>query len=179
MSEPMTVRVEVWPVAADPAGLWLLDHDAWRSTLPVPADSDPFHECKLLLAQHGLDPNPGGDVIELHGTSNRTEGPTLIATHYATVRCDGPVIEHWENAQPIQLELAVALGRAPQHGPTDLPDRIAYAYVLLHTLRHLRHQQDADTDCRALYEPYPLFRQHLAVLAPALAQMYGTTEAAA
>lgn len=173
MSEPMTVRVEVWPVAVDRAGLWLLDQDAWRSTLPVPADSNPFHECKLLMATHGLGED---DLIELHGTSDRTEGSTLITTHYATVKCEGPVLEHWEDAQPIHLELAVAVGPAPEHGPTQLPVKIRYIDTLLHALRHLRHQMDADARCHALYEPYPLWRQHLAVLAPALAQMYGVVE---
>jgi len=52
MGEPMTVQVEVWPLGADDNGVWLLSGgDAWR-TGPIPADSEPFFEVKLLVGQH-------------------------------------------------------------------------------------------------------------------------------
>jgi hypothetical protein len=54
MAEPMAVQVEIWPVAADAAGVWLLSgDDAWRPELAVPSDSEPHAEVELALAQHG------------------------------------------------------------------------------------------------------------------------------
>ena len=36
----MTVWPEIWPVAADPEGVWLLSGvGPWQTRLPVPADS--------------------------------------------------------------------------------------------------------------------------------------------
>jgi hypothetical protein len=42
MSEPMAVRLEIWPVSADKTGIWLVSgDDAWRPALPVMADTEP------------------------------------------------------------------------------------------------------------------------------------------
>ena len=39
---PMMVVAEVWPVAADELGLWLLSGDGPRPSLPVMDDAEPF-----------------------------------------------------------------------------------------------------------------------------------------
>lgn len=170
----MTIVVEVWPVAVDDTGLWLLGPDALRADTAVPSDSDPLAECKLLLASHGIGEQ---HLIEIHGTSTRADGPRLLATHYAAVDCPGPVIEHWPDAQPIDLTLADAVldaagGRVPSHRPTEIP-RPRDFDVLLHALRHLWARLSYDQDAVDTYAPHPMWGVHLAGLSPALARMYG------
>ena len=76
MGEPMAARVEVWPLAADDNGIWLLSGgDAWR-TGPIPADSEPLFEVKLLVGQY--DPRMQLDLI--HSTSWRVDGPSVMLT---------------------------------------------------------------------------------------------------
>lgn len=169
MAENMAIIVEVWPVSVDPTGIWLLGPDALRADLPVPADSDPLAECKMLLERHGIDED---HLIEIHGTSTRTDGPRLLATHYATVDCPGPVIQHWPAAHPIDLALAQHYGRAPSHLPTEAP-MPRDADVLLHALRHLWARLEYDQDAIDAYRERPLWGLHLQTLSPALARMYG------
>ena len=52
MLEPMTVHVEVWPIAADEIGLWLVSgDDCWRAG-PVMADDEPHSEVEYAISQH-------------------------------------------------------------------------------------------------------------------------------
>lgn len=174
MSENMTVVVEVWPVAVDDNGVWLLGPDALRGALPVPADSDPLTECKLLLAQHGI---AADQLIEIHGTSTRTDGPRLLSTHYATVESRCPIVQYWPQAQPIDLSLAEDVltasgGRVPPHEPLGTPTPRDFD-VLLHALRHLWARLGYDQDAIDTYADRPLWALHLQSLAPALARMYG------
>ena len=54
--EKMGITVEVWPLAADKAGIWLLSGgDAWRYG-PVWGDGDVHDEVERLLFDHGIDP---------------------------------------------------------------------------------------------------------------------------
>jgi hypothetical protein len=50
---PMIVVAEVWPVAADDLGLWLLSGDGPRPSLPVMDDSEPFDYAEMELMQAG------------------------------------------------------------------------------------------------------------------------------
>ena len=83
MGEPMAAWVEVWPLAADETGIWLLSGgDAWR-TGPVPADSDPLFEVKLLVGQH----HPEMQLDLIHSTSWRVDGPSVILTCRTMAGC--------------------------------------------------------------------------------------------
>jgi hypothetical protein len=48
---PMIVIAEVWPVAADELGLWLLSGDGPRPSLPVMDDSEPFDYAETATAR--------------------------------------------------------------------------------------------------------------------------------
>ncbi|MFI6522185.1 hypothetical protein ACIBF1_42015 [Spirillospora sp. NPDC050679] len=165
MLEPMSVRVEVWPVAADSVGLWLVsDGDAWRSG-PVPADSEPHAEVEYVLSQHG-----GSDKVDLlHSTSWRVDGPAVYLTYMAVVHCSGLVREEWPNALPIGMELFDAVGKPPEHSPVEAPAP-RYIDVLLHGIRHLRFLLDNDTANAAAFSD--AWRDQLTRIQPAIATMY-------
>lgn len=166
MAEPMTVRVEVWPVAADSAGIWLVSgDDAWRDTLPVAADSEPHAEAKLLIGGHGA----GGDDVLLHSTSWRPDGGSVVLTYVAVLRRPGLVLDNWPDARPVGCELATAVGKPPAHAAAGVPVP-RYVDVLLHALRHLRMLRDTDAVARNALDA--TWQRHLDDLAPALAGMY-------
>jgi hypothetical protein len=165
--QPMTVVVEVWPVAADSTGLWLLSPDGpWPSPL-ILADSEPHMAVELELIQHSVNL---AQVAVLHSTSWRTEHTSAILTYAAVIDCgDGLVLDVWPDARPISLELARHVGRPPTHGPLE-PPAPRYVDVLIHALRHLRFLLGTDaTVARALGATW---RRHLADLEPAIACMY-------
>ncbi|MES2343826.1 MAG: hypothetical protein V4597_19325 [Pseudomonadota bacterium] len=166
----MTIRTETWPVAADASGLYLLGAEAWRTVLPVQADTGPHADVLLELARHDI--LEDRDLLEIHSTSWGPAGQIFLVTYYAAVDCDGPVLARWPDAQPITLDAARAVGRAPSHGGLEAPVPRHFD-VLMHALRHMRFRLDADADCAAIYAHRPLWRQHLQVLEPALAEMYG------
>jgi len=165
MLEPMTVQVEVWPVAADDAGLWLISgSDALRSGA-VMADGEPHDEVESLLYQYGLD----CDSAMLHSTSWRVHGPSVILTYMAVIRADDFVCGIWPDAQPITADLATAVGKPLTHAPNE-PPTPRFVDVLLHGLRHLRYLMQHDvTNAAAMGD---LWRRHLEPLEPALATMY-------
>ena len=181
MPELMTVTVEVWPLAADESGIWLLsDGDAWRFG-PIEATSDVHYEAELLLFQHGIDPGdvvflkldsqaPRADVI--HSTSWRPDGPTIVLTYMAVVmRAGGYVLETWPDASPITSALPAAVGKAPPHGAAEVPvPRVVD--VLLHGLRHLKFLADPDGDAETAAALDGNWLRHLAPLRPALATMF-------
>jgi hypothetical protein len=164
--EAMAAWVEVWPIAADQMGLWLLSGtDAWRPTLPVDAASEPHAEIELELAGH----RAHADL--LHSTSWRVDGPRVILTYVAVVGCPGLVRETWPDATPISVVLPDAVGHPPTHAATD-PPAPRYIDVLLHSIRHLRLLVDLDATARATILGSALWREHLARFEPALAGMY-------
>jgi len=179
----MTVMVEMWAIGADRAGLWLLGHDAWRSRLPVQGDSDAHFEALQLLQSHGLEtgdpdvPGDTGDMIDVHSTSWRQDGSGMWLTYYGATKCTGPVVEHWPDAQPIDLSTARAVGPAPVHGPLDAPAP-RDVDVLLHALRHLKARLGYDSEAIAAFAGHPHYAEHLAELEPALADMYRHDQAA-
>ena len=179
MAELMTVTVEVWPLAADEAGIWLLsDGDAWRYG-PVEAASDVHYEVELLLFQHDIDPDsavfievpglPATDVI--HSTSWRPDGPTIVLTYMAVVNPGGYVRERWPTAVPVTAALPAAIGKAPPHGAAEVPvPRVAD--VLLHGIRHLRWLATDEGDAETAAALDENWLRHLAPLRPALAMMF-------
>lgn len=165
MGEPMSVHVEVWPVAADEVGLWLTSgEDAWWSG-PVMADDEPHSEVVHALREHNADKR----VELLHSTSWRVDGPHIVLTYMAVLECPGLVRDDWPSALPISRELADAVDKPLSHAPTEAPTP-RYVDVLLHGLRHLRFLLDTDSDNSAALDRH--WRRHLAAMSPALATMY-------
>lgn len=169
----MTLIPEVWPVAADSSGLWLLDRDAWRCSLPVEAVSTPYDEVKLELSAYGaLD-----DLLWLHETSGRVEGPRYILTHIAAIYCPNEVRRRWRKALPITLAAAEVAGQPPRHGPVDLPD-VRRFHVLMHALRLVAWELRTNDDTAAVLGPTN-WPEHLEPLEPMLARMHRHDSAAA
>src|SRR5215472_16569069 len=77
---------EIWPLALDDLGIWLISgRDAWR-TGPVPSGSGADFEAKLELFAYGI----GEDQLPfMHSTSWRDELPRMIVTFAAWVRPAG------------------------------------------------------------------------------------------
>ena len=179
MGELMTVAVEVWPLAADEAAIWLVSGgDSWRFG-PVEAASDVHYEAELLLFRHDIDPDsalfiemPGRPVTDvIHSTSWRPHGPSIVLTYMAVVRAPGYVLDSWPQAAPVTAALPVAVGKAPPHGAAEVPvPRVVD--VLLHGLRHLRFLAADEGDAETAAALDANWLRHLAPLRPALAEMF-------
>lgn len=166
MLEPMTVWAEVWPVAADTVGLWLISgDDAWRSKMPIGADSEPHFEAEMLI----LGQNPRPSVSILHSTSWRPDGPRIILTYIAVVQAGEFVRDEWPAALPISDELLAAVGPQQTNPATD-PPLPRYVDVLFHAIRHLRFLQEYDaTAADALPARW---KPHLDKMEPTLAGLF-------
>lgn len=168
MAEPMTVHVEVWPVAADEVGIWLVSgNDAWRPRehMAVEADSEPHWEIDSILRNNDVLDN----VVMKHSTSWRVDRYGIVLTYVAILKPSGLVREMWPDARPIGLGLARAVGKPPPSPPIE-PPTPRYIDVLLHALRHLRFLIDTDAVNRAAMGN--VWQHQLAGLAPALSTMY-------
>lgn len=165
MAENMSVIPEVWPVAADKVGIWLISgDDAWR-TMAVASDSEPHFELELELMARGVRDR----VSMVHSTSWRIDGPHLIVTYMAVVQAGDLVRGVWPGARPITARLLDAVGKPSPHAPVE-PPAPRYIDVLMHGLRHLRFLMDTDTsNAEAMGEQ---MRHHLQPLRPALAGLY-------
>ncbi len=166
MSEPMAAWVEVWPVAADTQGIWLISGSTqWHPALPVAADSEPHAEVELLLAENGA----LTDAALIHSTSWRVDGPRLVLTYMVIVNCPGFVRKQWPMAAPVDVWLPAAVGRPLTHAANE-PPTPRHVDVLLHGLRHLRFLRDEDGTAAAVMSAE--WHRHLDGFAPALARMY-------
>jgi hypothetical protein len=164
----MTVHVEVWPVAADEVGLWLVSgDDAWRAG-PVMSDDEPHSEVQYALSQHDAEEK----AIITHSTSWRVDGQTILLTYLVVIQVSGLVRDTWSGALPISLDLANAVGKPLPYTPTE-PPTPRYIDVLFHGLRHLRFLLDTDTTNAAALDSF--WRRYLTALDPALATMYKDT----
>jgi hypothetical protein len=162
----MQVWVEVWPVAADQTGIWLVSgDDAWRPLISVTADTEPHAEIELILAEHGA----LADAQLIHSTSWRVDGPAVILTYIAVLSVIDLVRTRWPSALPISVSVAQAVGAPLTNAPNAAPTP-RYIDVLKHAVRHLAFllRNDA-TAATALTEPWPA---HLAEIQPTLAGMY-------
>lgn len=182
MGEPMTVVAEVWPVAADETGLWLLSGgDALRAGHVVPADGDVDHEIQMLLWRIGITP---GDTMAKHSTSWRPDGTSIILTYVAAVECPDFARATWPEATPITLELAEAVGKPPTHAANEPPvPRVID--VLFHGLGHFKYLISVPPGrtlprngemAAALKPPWP---EHLEPFEETLAGMYSQRHRAA
>lgn len=163
MSETMGVVVELWPLAADELGIWMLASDARRSA-PVLADSDPHFELEMMLTEQGV-----GIPALIHSTSWRPDGPHIVLTYVAVVSCDGLVRDDHPDAMPVSPELLPMVGNPLPHGATEVP-LPRYVDVLHHALQHLAWLMDYNAEARDVLTGH--WRQHLSVMSPALAGMY-------
>jgi hypothetical protein len=163
----MNITVEVWPVAADEAGIWLVSgNDALRWG-PVPSDGDVHYEAESLLAEQGI--SPAADVAAIHSTSWRPDGPTIVLTYMAVIKVTGFAMERWPDAAPVTADLAEAVGKPPTHAANEAPVP-RYIDVLWHGLRHLAYLRDHDEEADAAMGE--LWQHHLEPLRPALAGLY-------
>jgi hypothetical protein len=161
----MAACVEVWPLAADDNGIWLLSGgDAWR-TGPIPADSEPLFEVKLLVSQH--DRAMQFDLI--HSTSWRVDGPSVILTWVGIAQVDGLVIDRWPNALPVTPELFEQVGNPITHAANE-PPTPRDIDVLMHAVRHVRFLRDTDESAREVMTAAWL--RQLTAWEPALSGMY-------
>jgi hypothetical protein len=169
MAEPKTVLVEIWPLAADHTGVWLISGgNAWQPELAVTADTDIQDEAMLAVTIHGV---ARDDVKLLHSSSWRDTGRAMVATFVAIVDAKGQHVRaRWPQAKPITAEMmaAVAAGRW-QHDP-DMPPVPRVIDVLLHGLRHLEFLRRTDSNVRKAFDAN--WRHALSGLEPALAGLY-------
>lgn len=175
MTDLLGVQVEVWPVAADEHGIWLVsvEHDAWRSE-PIPDDSEPHDAVKDVLRDNPGYPHAAGgawDAVKLlHSTSWRVDGPAVILTYIAVLGGHHEYVrDAWPDALPIGPDLFDEVGDPKPHGPADVPVP-RYADVLFHGVRHLAFLRATDATARAALDAH--WRRLLADLEPSLAGMY-------
>lgn len=172
--EQLHVHVEVWPLAADDAGIWLLSGlDAWRSG-PVPHDLSPRDEVDHVLAEKDLQ----SSLDLIHSTSWRAELGHILLTYIAVVHTDRLVRDRWPTATPVSPALADAVGKPT---PTEATGEPAPRYidVLMHGIRHLRFLELTDSPARKALRRSPAWRTHLEAWAPALSGMYEEQDARA
>jgi hypothetical protein len=182
MSDYMRTWVEVWPVAADEDGIWLLSGvGPWAASDAVPAGSTPWWEFQKVLQGRGVRSSVRDDLaakplltaVLNHQTSDRWDLTGQTDT-FVSVLPDGTVLP---GARPVSLPAVAGMGRPVAHASVAEPDVITAAGVLLHTLRHLRHLVLFDATARR--DMPPLMARHLEVLQPALAGLYEVEHRAA
>lgn len=151
------VTSEVWPVAADEQGVWLLEPEWPLLSLPIVRGSNPHEASRLELQTRGLY-SPG---MVLHQTSSRTDGPAEVATFLAIIPGSEPVPALFSEARPVSPVLAEVAGPPPTHAPDELPV-FALWHVLAHGLRELWRLRMADATLRrAMDEQSPYLAEHL------------------
>jgi hypothetical protein len=145
MSEPMSVVVEAWPLAADEQGIWLVSGLRPWCTDQVPSDSEPHFELMTTLREN----LPGVPIDLVHSTSWRVDGPHVILTYVAVVHPQTDfVIGDWPAAKPVSSEMHQFAGRPIPHSATEPPTPRDWD-VLMHAVRHLRFLKDTDQTVRA------------------------------
>lgn len=168
-TDRLGVRVEVWPVAADQFGIWLVSEeaDAWRSDY-VPAESEPHRAVEQLLDER----HQFNHVQLLHSTSWRTDRDAVVLTYVAVLgghESHEFVLDVWPHARPLTVDTAQAVGKTLPHGPID-PPTPRYIDVLMHAVRHLRFLLETDVHAQAALDDH--WRRSLNDLKPTLARMY-------
>lgn len=168
MLEKMGITVEVWPLAADETGIWLISGSDALRWGPVMADGDVHYEAETLLRGFGIALD---QVPVIHSTSWRPDGPAVVLTYMAVVRVPGYVIETWPQAAPVTATLAAAVGKAPPHGAAEVPVP-RWVDVPLHGVRHLAFLAGPEGDAETAAALDTRWQRHLARLRPALAEMF-------
>lgn len=168
MADHMGVRAELWIVAADQTGIWLLNgDDAWRSDR-ISADGDVHAEVELLAYGHA----PDLALSVIHSTSWRQDGPGVVLTYVAIGQAGEFVQDRWPSALPITTQLVELAGRPYPHDAAQAP-LPRHLDVLMHAVRHLRFLRDTDAPTRDAMSAE--WRHYLEAFEPALAGMYSDT----
>jgi hypothetical protein len=168
---------EVWPVAADDEGLWLLAEDSILAPTAVQADGDVFADVGYVLDQigypaTGLDDSDRPGVLTVHSTSWRKAGPAVVLTFIAALEPpEGFYVPDVDlgAGHPIGLRLMDRVGRPATHAPGRAP-QVRDIDVLMHGLRHLAFLVQTDATERDALGP--VWARHLSGLEPALAGLY-------
>src|SRR6266536_5668786 len=117
---PKVVTVEVWPVAADQRGIWLLSGlGPWPSP-PVAQGIDNAEHiaAEIELMQH----QARAETVILHSTSWRSTTVEMVCTFLAVIDCPGrPVRAHWPEALPLDPRVVEVVGSEPTHGAAEPP----------------------------------------------------------
>jgi len=165
VSDGLGVRVEVWPLAADAAGIWLIGGtEPWRSE-PVPSAGDPHLAVTGLLAEHRVLDAAG----LVHSTSWRVDRDDVVLTYLSVLRSSRRVRDDWPLAMSVRPEVVDSVGRPWASEPLEPPVPRPID-VLLHGLRHLRFLLDSDAGVRSALDE--TWRLHLEEFEPTLARMY-------
>lgn len=170
--EKMGVVIEVWPIAADAAGVWLCSGaDAWRSA-PIDSAAEPHYELELLIAAECFAGGRAEPVVPVlvHSTSWRPGEGYVVLTYVAVLAVTGAVREEWPLAAPVPADLLEAVGNPLPHDPAG-PPLPRYIDVLYHALRHLSYLRNTAAAEREVLSGH--WATHLERLEPALAGMYG------
>lgn len=167
-SSLMHVTAEIWPVAADERGLWLLSGTWPWASLPFADDTSFNAEFQGELISRGA-----VAALGPHGTSCRIDGPSLVCAAVAVIDCIGPVRASWPEAEPIPVERIVAeVGKPPTHPANRVPDEIRQWDALVGGLRHLAFQLTPYGDAELADKMNRWLRFHLANAAPVLFRLY-------
>lgn len=137
MSKYRMSRVEVWPIAADVAGFWLLGgkRGAWDPGVPTEARLSTHEAVVEVVEAFGA-----ADVTKaLHSTSWRpdTQPAVDVFTYIACVDAGQAVIDRWPAARPIGRVLLESVGKPYHHDPTE-PPLPRFIDVAAHAIRHIR-----------------------------------------
>jgi len=167
-SRLMHVTAEIWPLAADEAGIWLVSGDWPWVTLPFADDTSFNAEFEWALLEHGATA-----VLGPHGTSCRIDGPAQIDSAVVVVQCRGPVRKSWPQAKPVPVEKIVAeVGKPPTHPANRVPDEVRQWDALVQAIRHLAFQLTPYGDAELADKLDNWWRFHLAGVSPVLFRLY-------
>lgn len=136
--------VEVWPIAANAQGFWLLPGDGpWSPTDATAAAWSQHEMAEFLLDTHkaaaaGRE-SANDRTVVLHSTSWRPllDRPWEVFTYIAAVDAGENVIDRWPDARPISRRLLEAVGKPYVHDSTE-PPLVRWIDVAAHGLRHFR-----------------------------------------
>jgi hypothetical protein len=186
----METFVLVFPLAADPSGICLIEPEPWVHG-PVQAGVGVDRTVWAVLEGHGIaDPEP----LIVHSTSwheVKTSGPATddhgglrevpiyqqVDAYLAVLGLPAGytvVEQRWPAGIPVDLAAIAAVGATPpKHGPTRPPVEIMQAHALLHGLRHLALELGpyGDSELREALTGTP-WPGHCAELLGVLAHMY-------
>lgn len=166
-SRLMHVTAEIWPLAADEEGIWLVSGTWPWATLPFADDASFNAEFDCALLEHGATA-----VLGPHGTSCRIDGPSLVCTAVTVIDCPGTVRASWPQAKPISPQIVDKVGKPPTHPANRVPDEIRLWDALAGTLRHLAFQLTPYGDAELAGRLDKWWRLHLADWSPILFRLY-------
>lgn len=166
MSNDLPTVIELWPLAADEAGIWLLSGEEPLVSDPVQSDVGKYATAEQAAQRFSRLP-----LKVLHQTSARDAKNLGIETWIAIPVLDGLFIEQFPDAAPVTPELLEVVGRPFPHAGAQAPLN-RRVDILQHALRHVAWLVGpfGDANIRAALEPWWL--AHLATLQPGLSTLY-------